>query len=368
MKNTGKIVALLAAGGVVLGTVACSGGGGTGVDDVTLTYVTTLPENAPVEGMREAWAEDLADATDGAVEVNAFYSDSLVPATESLTALADGRADMAYVCNTFEFSQLPLYDLATLPWVTRDAGAFTGALDQLARENDAFRAEFENAGVRPLFFVPLQSATMHLNAPFDEVSDLRGKRIRSSSYPAEMIQAAGGQAVFLSFAEVYEAFQRGTIDGVFPTAFDNATNVGLPELAPEYIDTGAGQFASCFVGISERRWATMNEDTQQAILDAAERARDRNLELFEQAEADTCDALLEAGGSVVLADPEVIEQWKDEAGYEGFFEDWAAAAEEAGVPAADAASFRDDYLALIEELTSQSDRIDGLTACRERTE
>lgn len=362
---TGAMVGVLAA----CALAACGGSSGgtsaSGYTEIALNYTTPLPETAAVETMRTSFSDKLEEATDGSVTVNPYFSDSLIPATESLKAMQDGRVDMGYICASYFPDQLPLYQITNLPWLTDNAEAVVGTLDKLSKENEAFAAEFKKQGVKPLFFVPIQNAVMVSKDKLSDTAQFEGMRVRSYSFPATMIEKAGGEPVFLSYAEVYEAMQRGTVDAVFPSTMDNALDVSLTEVAQEFGDLGAGQFVSCFVGVSEKVWARMSPQTQDEITGLAAEASSENLDAFVEIEDATCDRLKEAGGTLSKVDKSVVDGWKQSTGYDAFEGDYLGAAEKAGVDSADAESFLADYRASISELASGSDYVSGLTRCME---
>ncbi|KQW45005.1 hypothetical protein ASC77_19670 [Nocardioides sp. Root1257] len=370
LRRSWKLAATAAVGALAVTLLAACGSGSeqtnaSGFTEIKLNYTTPLPKTAAVEGMRTSFSDKLADATDGAVEVNPYYSDSLLPATDMLKGMQDGRVDMGYVCASYFPEQLPLYQITGLPWLTDNAEAVVGALDKMSKENDAFAAEFEKQGVKPLFFVPIQNAVMVGKEPLTSVDQFKGMRARSYSFPAEMIENAGGEPVFLSYAEVYEAMSRGTIDAVFPSTTDNALDVSLTEVAKQFDDLGAGQFVSCFVGLSTKAWDKMSPETQDEVTKLADAATPENLDAFVGLEDKTCDRLKEAGGTLSKVDQSVVDEWKEMSGYDSFEGDWAAAAEKAGVEKDAADSFLTDYKASIADLSASNDYVSGLTRCME---
>lgn len=355
--------------GAVAATALAACGTGSESDtgeftEVELKYATPIPETAAIETMVTAWTEKVDELTDGAVEIEPYYSGSLVPGAEALAALADGRIDMAYTPNVYFPEQMPMYQVSAIPWLTSDAAAVPLTLMDLYQNNEQFKQEFEKNEVRPLFFVPVSTAALATKERVESIDDLSGTKLRAYGYQAEAIQSVGSEPVFLETAESYEAVQRGTLDGSFQT-FDSLVNLDLYEVAPEFTDTGAGQQAAVAITISLSAWDGLNEATQKALTEASDQIVSEALKLLITSEKEICKKLLEGGGVISQLSDSEVDEWKRRMGWEGFFDEWTAAVTKTGVSSEDAQTFLDDYRNKISEVEGDSEYEDGLKSCAE---
>src|SRR5690606_1546294 len=98
------------------------------------------------------------ERTDGRVEIEFFYGEALVKAADMLEGVSAGRADIGYAASLYFPAQLSLASVVEIPFTTTDPGAQAQAFYSLYQENEAFRADYENAGVHVLTFNPIGGA------------------------------------------------------------------------------------------------------------------------------------------------------------------------------------------------------------------
>jgi TRAP-type transport system periplasmic protein len=85
-----------------------------------------------------------------------------------------------------------------------------------------FKKEFENMGVYLATFFTTSSTHILSKKPIRKLDDLKGMKIRTSGgVTSDILKAIGGVPVFLPTPEIYNAFQRGVIDGVLTTKGDH---------------------------------------------------------------------------------------------------------------------------------------------------
>ncbi len=313
------------------------------------------------------WADRVNELTDGQMSIETFHDSSLLDATETLPGVQDGRTDIGYLVNFFLSDDLPLFDVAGMPFVSEDAEAILHTLDDLYDTNQAFEEEFADQDLHVLFFMPVGSGIMAFTEPVEDIDDLAGKRVRSSGLTAFVSEEVGADPVFLPPTEIFEAVQRGIIDGIVGLDFDLTVAFGYHEAAEQFVQPGLGQYASVAVAINRDLWDSLPSDIQDALDQASEEYMDEiAIDYLNEANERACDRLLEEGGSVSVWDEAATDEWLETVTSERVHDRWLQQVTERGVAEDDAAQFLDEFLAGVESREGTGSYSDGARLCAER--
>lgn len=333
------------------------GGGGGGEK---LIYSSIVPEATALSESFKAWAEAVSAEAD--VDFEGYYAGALLAAGDELKGLQEGRADMAYLADPYYPAQFPLWSVVGIPFVTSNVEAQVRTLTDLYESNDAFRASFDDNGVHVLFFLPVASTTLASSEVIDDLEDFDGLRVRSVGLMGQALEAAGAEVVSMAATETYESLQRGTIDANSATTLDVMVGQKLEEVAPNVVQTQLGDYASAAVVISKEKWDALDEETQQAMTDAASVAVETSFAALAEAEDAACEAIKAAGGQVTVLGDDVVAEWRDLVG-DSVVDQWRGAAVDAGVDEATATEFYEEYIAALEAHDADSDYEDGMARC-----
>lgn len=348
------------------GCGASGGGSGDAGGDgaVNFKFASYNIPNAAESIASKQWAEQVADATDGNVTVDFFYQESLLSGSETLQGVADGRADMGFVATAYYPAELPLSNVAGVPFVTDNAEAQGRAYLDLYESNEDLRGEWEAQGVRVMAWAPVSANIVAVKEPAESLEDFKGQKIRGYGYVSEALSMAGVSAVGISQTEVYEALQHGVLDGTSGASLDIAADRDYQEVAPHFVDINYGNYAVTSIVINSKKWDALPEETQQAITEVSDGYLDLYLEALGEMEVAACDELLEAGGEVTIFDKSVTADWADEAG-PAIRAIWAKDVK-ATNPDVDTDAFFSAYETAIEEQQAQSDYQSAMARCAAR--
>lgn len=340
-----------------------------GADDgetVSLRYASPAATQSSLGQGAIWWADRLNEATDGRVEIELFQDSSLMAATDTLEGVRDGRAQLGYLASLFYQGQLPLFNVVGIPFISDDAEAIQETLYELYQSNDAFRAEFEDLGLRVLFFLPVGAGVMGFEEPVKAVEELSGRRVRSAGLWANAFQAAGSEPVFLETAELFEGLQRGVVDGFGGFDFNLAVTLGLHEAVPAFTQPGLGSYASAVVVMRMDDWNSLSEEVQAAFDEVSRDYMEESIQLVMESDERACDRLLDEGGTVNVLDQSQVEAWQGLVADPGIEQLWLQSAIDAGVDADAAESFLEDYRRGVEEREGQGVYEDAATRCASR--
>lgn len=197
------------------GLAGCGSGGGSGTEVLTTTtYIPAAYDDLYV-GI-QAFMDTATEQAGGAVSFDMFNAGTLLGAEQLLPGLLLGVTDVMFQTSSYISSSYPILGALELPFVTDDFEAQRAAIapdgDLTALINEVLRER----GVRLLGSLPTTFEYFWtVDAPVRKPEDVAGLRIRvAGEFEGETVLALGGAPVSMGSAEVYEALERGTIDGM----------------------------------------------------------------------------------------------------------------------------------------------------------
>jgi TRAP-type transport system periplasmic protein len=267
-----------------------------------LTMVSFL-QPTTVQGTAITWyLEELEARTDGRVQVETFWAESLIAGTEIASALGDGRADFGNVTYAYTPDAFPIKTIVEIPFLSDNMPAYLATNNAMYAQNEDFRNEWENQGIKVLSFIPVPPPVTGCPEPCTDIDWFQGKSVRTSGSTTLVFDALGADPQAFPVPEVYEAMQRGLIDAYSGLILDVIAPLSLQEVGSNLIDMGIGQYASSTWTIAMDTYNSLPSDIQQVIDDLALEFPAKVIEVNDEIEDAACQTILDAGGSIYLFD------------------------------------------------------------------
>jgi TRAP-type C4-dicarboxylate transport system substrate-binding protein len=256
------------------------------------------------------WMDEVVRATNGAVQFEYYPAQQLGTTKDLLVLTQSGAADIGDVSASYNTDKLPLSEAAMLPGSFATSCEGSIAYWKLAKDGILAKNEYSPIGLRVLFAHVLVPYQIYMGKKFEKLSDLEGRKLRSSGATADIIiQRLGAVPIKMPAPEVHESFSRGTVDGlVFPLMALSEwklTDIVKTATAGENFGSFVVQFA-----ISERRWATLPASVQKAMRDAGEATVRHGCEAADNANAANLEALKKSGAAIMTFSPADREEIK----------------------------------------------------------
>jgi TRAP-type C4-dicarboxylate transport system substrate-binding protein len=210
-----RLLSAALAGAAVAGIGGCSraqAGGGSPLR--ATTYIPSSYDDL-YPGV-EMFLETATKASGGELSFDLYDSGTLLSAEQLLPGLLLEVTDVSFQTSSYVTSSFPVLGAMQLPFISDDAGRTGRAVNPggpLVRlTNELLAAK----NVRLLGGMPTGFEYMWtIEAPIRRPEDVAGMRIRvAGEIEGEAIKALDGAPVFMGSSEVYEALERGTIDGL----------------------------------------------------------------------------------------------------------------------------------------------------------
>jgi TRAP-type C4-dicarboxylate transport system substrate-binding protein len=210
--------AFLSAAGLGLasfGLAGCaSAGAATGETITTATYIPQSYDDL-YPGI-QTFMDTVASASGGRLTCDMFDSGTLLGAEQLLPGLLLGVADVMFQTSSYVSSSYPILGAMELPFGAEDFAKQRRALDPDGPLLALVNTELAKQGVRVLGGMPCTFEYLWtVGRPIRMPEDVRGLRIRvAGEIEGETVKALGGAPVFMGSSEVFEALEKGTIDGL----------------------------------------------------------------------------------------------------------------------------------------------------------
>lgn len=232
------------AAATVAALVGCSSSapGGGSADGQTTYEKQTIKINTGVppthhlnQNVFLPWKEKVEEATDGAVTVELYDSNTLGSLSTVLADMESGLYDVGIIVPTF-FLDSPTFALTVANLVAAAPDQETG--NEIAGK--FFEKNKDSISVPGVEILGSTVTTMYEFWTKDKVSsiaDLKGMQVRvGSAIEAEAVELLGVVPVQVAPADSYQALERATVKGAYWPP-ESALSFKLPEVAPHLFET-----------------------------------------------------------------------------------------------------------------------------------
>jgi len=289
------------------------------------------PSWGPVHAVKP-WIKRVEDATKGRVKIDVFWGQSLVKGPDMWNAVKSGTVDMGWCFHGYWADMTPLSDVITLPGLPiPSAEKGSEVLQKLYDRFPAIQAEYKDVHVLH-FFTSEPYKIITTKKQVKTIEDLKGMKIRVvGGPPTTQMQALGGVPVAMPMPAMYEALDRGTVDGMGAPweaiegyrLYEKAKFYSMVPLSPVYFS----------ISMNKQKWDSLPKDIQQAInsVEGVDTAKFWGKNWFDTAETGVNEAAKKAGVNVDKYTPPAaeIDRWRKVS--QPLWEDWVKRMEAKGL-------------------------------------
>jgi TRAP-type C4-dicarboxylate transport system substrate-binding protein len=231
-------------------------------EPILLKYGDPGPPNASIHtDLVKPWSEKIDKESGGTVHVQVYVGYTLVDMRNTLDRVQNGVADLAFCILGPVSSQFPQTLVATLPFEAENAHEAGLALQRLY---DKGVIAHEWTKVKPVAFGVFANASYHTVAPVKTLDDLKGVKISVQGRLAgQTLDALGGTPISLPINEVYQALQRGTIQGA-TIGWPATVSFKLTDIAHNHVRASLGGEAAIMI-MNNKSYARLSGKAKKAI-------------------------------------------------------------------------------------------------------
>jgi TRAP-type C4-dicarboxylate transport system substrate-binding protein len=270
------------------------------------------------------FASDVSEATDGGLEITVHSAGSLFKHPEISKAVRSGQVPIGEFFLSLLANDNAVFGADSLPFL---ATSYDDAQKLWDAQKDVITKLLDEQGLMPLYAVPWPPQGLYTTKEINSVEDLAGLKFRTyNATLEEFANLAGAAPTQVEVPDIPQAFSTGRVEAMI-TSPSTGANSQAWDFLSHYTDIQAW-IPKNIVVVNKRSFQRLDEETQQAVLDAAAAAETRGWEMS-QKETDEQTAVLEENGITIVEPSEelmtglreigeqMLANWKEEAGEDG---------------------------------------------------
>lgn len=239
----------------------------------------------------EAFARDVAAATQGQLKIEVAANNTLVKLPEIPAAVASGKVEAGEAIMSGMGREMPLTGADGVPFVV---GSYEAVERMWTLQRPGIEREFAQKGLKPLYAVPWPPQGLYTNRPIREAGDLKGMKMRTyNPTTVRIAQMLGATPVDVPMTQVGQALAEGRMDAMITSAVTGVENKVWGGLK-HYYELNAW-FPKNIVFVNAKAFASLPPATRQAVLASAAAAEARGFALSRAAAVTATDDLRKNG-------------------------------------------------------------------------
>jgi TRAP-type transport system periplasmic protein len=229
---------------------------------VRLIFASQSPAGTPNTVFFNSWASRVSEQSHGKLKIEVRDGETLANFITAYDRVNDDVVQIGWIIHSLVGNRFPLSDVSGLPFLAENNVACSAASWRLYKSG-LLDAEYKD--VMPLWFGCLTTNYLHWAKEPKQTDDLAGAKFRvSGKVPAQAIQLLGGTPVSMTGGEMYEALQRGLVDGV-ATTWAGFEPYKLAEVTSYHLEVPIGSIPSMHF-MSRKKFESLPKDVQDVIL------------------------------------------------------------------------------------------------------
>ena len=270
------------------------------------------------------FAEDVAEATDGELEITVHSAGSLFAHPEIKDSVRRGLAPIGETLMSRLANEDPIFGIDSIPFLAasyEDAGKLWEASRPVVEEKLA------EQGLTLLYAVPWPGQSLYTQEEVESTDDLEGEAFRAYNTATERLaQLMGAVPTQIETGDIPTAFSTGRVDAMITSPSTGVSSQAW-DFVSVYTDLQAWLPKNMII-VNTRAFEALPDEVQTAVMEAAASAETRGWEMSSAETADQIATLKENGMTVTTPSDTLSEElaeigdtmtqeWLDEAGEEG---------------------------------------------------
>ena len=270
------------------------------------------------------FAKDIENATGGDLAIKVHSAGSLFKHPEISKAVRSGQVPAGEFFLSLLANDNPAFGADSLPFL---ATSYDEAMKLWEAQESVITELLDEQGLMPLYAVPWPPQGLYTTKEIASVDDLAGLKFRTYNATLEQFaNLAGAAPTQVEVPDIPQAFSTGRVEAMI-TSPSTGVNSKAWDFLSHYTDIQAW-IPKNIVVVNKRAFRRLDEETQQAVLDAAAAAETRGWEMSKAESAEMVEVLKENGITVVEPSDDLmtglreigaqmLESWTEDAGETG---------------------------------------------------
>ena len=270
------------------------------------------------------FADDVADATDGALTITLHTGASLLKMPEIKRGIQTGQVQAGEILLSAYGAEDPFFEVDGIPFLSR--GQMT-AWQVYELTLPFIWDRLESQGLMPLFSVPWPGQGLYAQKPIMSTADYEGVKFRAyNALTARLAELMGAIPTTVQSAEVPQAFATGVVSAMITSAATgNYTKAW--DFTTHYYDVNAMNNKNMVI-VNRDAFDALDPEVQDAVLAAAAKAETRGWIMSNSVQDGLTKNLAANGMTVEPPNPDLlaelqaigatmVDEWLEKAGEPG---------------------------------------------------
>ena len=261
--------------------------------------------------MAAGFVEDVAEMSDGEIQIEMFYSSSVVKSVETFDAAINGILDCDMTGGAYQTGKNPAFQFTgdlmggyTNPYQQMSWMLHGGGFDELNNFYNKYDMEFVG------WWIP-GPESLSSTRPIRNVDDFKDWKFRSPPGLATMVfDNLGASPIVMDFNEIFTALETGIIDGADAANLTNNVGLGLYEIAKHTNFPGFHSMPADHLACNKSVWDAMPNHHKAIMRVAMEALALRNSTINEVKNAQTAKNLRAQGVNLYEWSPEELAKFR----------------------------------------------------------
>ncbi|WP_311949131.1 TRAP transporter substrate-binding protein [Halomonas piscis] len=316
----------------VLPRLAFAGAVGVSLSILTLSAQAATEWDMPTpygdrtfhtENIRE-FTDEVRQATDGELDIKVHSNGSLIGHAEIKNSVRRGIVPIGEVIMSRLANENPIFEVDSVPYL---AAGYEEARALWEASREIIDEELAKQNLRLLFTVPWPPQGIYTQEEVTGPDDLKNLNMRAYNNASERLaQLAGAVPTQVEVPDIPTAFSTGRVGAMITSPATGADTKAWDYLS--HFNHAQLWLPKNMIIVSERAFSRLDDDTRQAVLDAAEEAEERGWEMSREETREALSVLKDNGITVTTPTPELedklqeigdtmTDEWVERAGEQG---------------------------------------------------
>ena len=274
---------------------------------VELTYSCFFPPTHIQSKLAEAWCREVEKRTDGKVKIAYYPGQTLTKAKQCYDGTVEEISDIGFSILQYTRGRFPIMDVINLPLGYPSGIVATAIINEV---NDKFQPK-ELSDTKVMYLHSHGPGTIHTkDKAVHKMADLKGLKIRSHGPTAEMLKCLGGTPVAFPMPELYQALQKGVVNGgIYPMEANKGWRLGeVTDYAISCNPIGYG--LGFFVVMNKDKWDKLPDDVKKTIEEINQEWVIKHGEAWDSSDLIGIKFFLDKGNTIIGINPNEAARWK----------------------------------------------------------
>ena len=235
----------------------------------TLRIQTHYAADHPSGKLAAQFAEDVEVMSNGSLDIEMFYSSSVVATLETFDAAVNGILDCDMTGGAYQTGKNSAFQ-----FVGDIMGGYDTPYQQLSwlyygGGYEAAQELYNKEGMQLIGWWIYGQESMSSSRPLAGPEDLKNWKFRSPpGLETEIFTAMGASPIVMDFTEIFTALETGIIDGADASGLANNVGLGIYDIVKHATYPGFHSMPSDHLACNKRVWDSLTEG-ERRIIDTA---------------------------------------------------------------------------------------------------